>query len=268
MSSETLPVAGPEKTRPAADGSYPAAALEKVCREHKLTEKQIRFLLLFYENGRNAVAAYHRAYGITKAKASAHWVQVAASKALRRENVRAAMEEIESVLMAPVFETAMQLAGITRARIMLELAKIGFANIEDYTILQLDGSRVIDFSTATRDQLAAVQEITVETYTEGQGEKARQVKRTRLKLHAKREALIAMGKQVGMFVDHKHLTIDADSPEKAKKREADRLAILELAKEMERRTLLEVRASSVETTDPATATQPQPAGPQKTPSGA
>jgi len=60
---------------------------------------------------------------------------------------------------------------------------IGFANIADLTTLDDDGHRVINLDNATRDQLAAVQEMTVDYYTEGKGKDALRVKRVKVKLH-------------------------------------------------------------------------------------
>lgn len=235
-----------------ADDAFPTAAIQQLCADRKLTERQARFVLLFFRNGRSAVRAYIDAYAV-KVKADGRWVRKSAAETLRSPRVRAVMAEIENrILPKEVYETAIQLAGITRERIMVELAKIGFANLDDYTTVQPDGTRVIDFSMATRDQMAAVQEITVETYTEGHGEDAREVKRTKLKLHPKREALIAMGKQIGMFVDRRHVQVDVnDTPQAKAQREEDRQQLLRLAKDIEQRKLLDLKAASVELSEPS-----------------
>lgn len=90
--------------------------------------------------------------------------------------------------------------GVTAERVLIELCRIGFANIEDYTTLdQATGLRVADFTRCDRDQLAAVQEITVEDVNLGAGESARVGQRCRLKLHSKREALLDIGKHLGMW---------------------------------------------------------------------
>ena len=58
---------------------------------------------------------------------------------------------------------------------------------------------MIDLSTATRDQLAALTEITVEDYTDGRAEDAREVKRVRIKMADKRAALELLGRHLGLW---------------------------------------------------------------------
>jgi hypothetical protein len=68
-------------------------------------------------------------------------------------------------------------------------------NMQDYIRIGRDGSPVLDFENLTRDQAAALQEVTVETYMEGRGENAREVKKVRFKLADKRAALVDLGRQ-------------------------------------------------------------------------
>jgi phage terminase small subunit len=58
-----------------------------------------------------------------------------------------------------------------------ELRKIAFANMADYVRAQASGDSYLDFSMLTRDQAAALQEVTVDTYVEGHGEDPRDVRR-------------------------------------------------------------------------------------------
>jgi hypothetical protein len=93
---------------------------------------------------------------------------------------------------------------ITVDRILVELSKIGFSNILDYMKVQ-GPDAFVDLSTLTRDQAAAIQEITVEDYRDGRGEDARDVRRVKFKLADKRAALAEMGKHLGMFKElHEH----------------------------------------------------------------
>ena len=64
-----------------------------------------------------------------------------------------------------------------------------------------DGSLVLDFEILTRDQAAALQEVTVETYMEGRGKNAREVKKVRFKLAGKRAALVDLGRYHKLFTD-------------------------------------------------------------------
>src|SRR5208283_714778 len=82
-----------------------------------------------------------------------------------------------------------------------ELAKIGFANMQDYMGSTPGGGPYLDFSKLTRDQAAALAEVTVDDFVDGRGENARAVKRVKFKLHDKRAALVDLGGHLGMFQD-------------------------------------------------------------------
>ncbi len=114
--------------------------------------------------------------------------------------------------MPAIIQHAIDLAGITKASIMLELAKKGFANMEDYTRLLTTGERVIDMSNCSRDQLAAVQEIVVKDFKDRGGENVREVRRIKLKLYGKLGALVEMGREIGMFVEKKRSRSGAGAP--------------------------------------------------------
>jgi phage terminase small subunit len=94
---------------------------------------------------------------------------------------------------------------ITKDRIVDELAKIGFANMLDYMRAGLDGDPYLDFSGLTRDQAAALSEVTVEDFRDGRGEDARDVRRVKFKLHDKKGALVDLAKMLGFVVEkHEH----------------------------------------------------------------
>jgi len=97
---------------------------------------------------------------------------------------------------------------ITQDAVLKELAKIGFANMSDYMKPGIDGDPVLDFSQITRDQAAALTEVTVEDFKDGRGEDARDVRRIKFKLADKRAALVDMGKHLGMFKDKVELSGD------------------------------------------------------------
>lgn len=116
-----------------------------------------------------------------------------ASRLSRKEQVRARVDEI---LAAGATQ-----AGVTVQRIVEELAKVGFANMHDYMRVGPDGNPVLDFGRLTRDQAAALGEVTVEDFRDGRGEDAREVRRVKFKLHDKLSALEKLGKHLGMFSD-------------------------------------------------------------------
>ncbi len=90
-------------------------------------------------------------------------------------------------------------AEVTADRVVTELAKLGFASMLDYITVQPDGTAVVSLSTLTREQAAAIQEITVEEYTDGKAGEARPVKRVRLKLVDKKGSLELLGRHLGIF---------------------------------------------------------------------
>lgn len=84
---------------------------------------------------------------------------------------------------------------ITQDGVVFELARIGFANMKDF-IDPETGLPVADFRTIPRDQMAAVQSVTVENFRLRDGG---QRTKTTFKLNDKRAALELIGKHLGMF---------------------------------------------------------------------
>lgn len=101
---------------------------------------------------------------------------------------------------------------ITQDRVLQELAKLGFANMADYMSIGAGGAPVLDFSKLTRDQAAALVEVTVEDFVDGRGEDARDVRRVKFKLADKRAALVDMGKHLGMFIERKEVSGPGGGP--------------------------------------------------------
>lgn len=103
-------------------------------------------------------------------------------------------------------------AEITIARVVTELGKIGFANMADYMKAGPDGDPYLDFSKLSRDEAAALTEVTVEDFKDGRGDDARDVRRVKFKLADKRAALVDIGKHLGMFTDRIEHTGKAGGP--------------------------------------------------------
>jgi phage terminase small subunit len=113
-----------------------------------------------------------------------------------------ASENLSKPYIAAAIDDAMAKdPGVTRTRIVDELAKIGFSNIQDYMGLTHDGDAHFDLSSLEAGQAAAIQEITVDTYREGRGGNAGDVKRVKIKLHDKLSALEKLGRALAMFTD-------------------------------------------------------------------
>jgi len=118
------------------------------------------------------------------------------------ENLR--KPEIEKAVQAAQAERFSRVE-LTGQMVIDELRKLGFANMQDYMASTPEGDPFLDFSMLTRDQAAALQEVTVEDYMEGRGDDARKVKRVKFKLADKRAALVDLGKHLKVIVDrHEH----------------------------------------------------------------
>ena len=85
--------------------------------------------------------------------------------------------------------------------VIRELAKIGFANMLDYITIGNDGDPYVDLSKLTREQAAAIGEVTVEDFIDGRGEDARSVRKIKFKLADKRGALVDLGRHFALFTD-------------------------------------------------------------------
>jgi phage terminase small subunit len=84
---------------------------------------------------------------------------------------------------------------VTAARVVTELAKIAFANMQDY--LPRPGE-TLDVHRLDQDRMAAVEVITIDEFVDPAGVVHR---RTHLKLHDKLAALTSLARHLGMFID-------------------------------------------------------------------
>jgi len=124
---------------------------------------------------------------VAKAAERAGYTREAAYRALRRADVAHAID----LALA-------ERPGITRARIIEELARIAFANMGDY--VEVSGGHVVvaDHKELTAEQLSVISEIG-ETVTEHGGS-------IRVKLHDKLGALEKLGKVLRMFVERQEIS--------------------------------------------------------------
>ena len=91
---------------------------------------------------------------------------------------------------------------VTYDKLIREMAKIAFSSLADYGRFdEASGDFIFKLGDADPDELAALGEITVETYLEGRGEDAQEVKRVRVKPYNKLGALEALMKHAGLSKD-------------------------------------------------------------------
>ncbi len=109
--------------------------------------------------------------------------KVTASRLLTKANVKARIAELAK-------QHADKL-DLKAEKVLRELSLMAFSNMMDYIKTNAEGDAFIDLSALTRDQTAAIQEITVE--------ETGKVTRTKLKLADKREPLELLGRHLRLF---------------------------------------------------------------------
>jgi len=158
-----------------------------------LTDKQEAFCRSYMETN-SATASYRKVYDCKNMKDNV--IHVKAFELLNSGKVAVRLQILK--------DAAAKRNDITVDRVLKELALIGFSNMMDYISVQ-NGGAFVDLSKLTREQAAAIGEVTSEVYMEGDGDEAKAVKRTKFKLVDKRAALVDMGKHLGMFVERKEI---------------------------------------------------------------
>ena len=73
----------------------------------------------------------------------------------------------------------------------------------DYMRIGPSGDPVLDFSQLTREQAAALTEVTVDDYVDGRGEDAREVRKVKFKLGDKRASLMDIAKLFGWIIERR-----------------------------------------------------------------
>ena len=131
----------------------------------KLTPKQARFVQEYLIDLNAAQAAIRAGYSAKTARVIGH-------ENLTKPDIAAAIEKA----MAERAERT----ELTADWVVDELRKIAGANMADYMKSTPEGLSVVDFSGLTRDQTAALSQVTVEDVAGG--------KRVQFKLHDKRAA--------------------------------------------------------------------------------
>jgi phage terminase small subunit len=104
--------------------------------------------------------------------------------------------------IAELGKEAAQGAVMTAQAVLEELTKLACANMQDFVG---DDDVTLSIASLNQSRAAAIQEYTVEHYTEGQGEQAKPVKKIKLKLADKLRALELLGKHHALFTErHVH----------------------------------------------------------------
>jgi phage terminase small subunit len=155
----------------------------------KLTTQQAKFLQTYLSNGSNGADAYRTAYNTSMPPQRC---AQEANKLLKNPKIAPIIAQAEQRAENAI-ERAIENYAVSRERNVAELARLAYANLAHYTRPE-GGDRVIDLSNASVDQLAALQEITVEELAGGR-------RRTRVKLHDKKAAIAELNHMNGWVVD-------------------------------------------------------------------
>ena len=123
---------------------------------------------------------------------------VRASQLLRNRKVQG--------LLAKLTKKHADKLDLSAEKVLSELSSMGFSNMLDYIKPTEEGSAYVHLSNLTREQSAAIQEVTVDEYVEGKGKHARKVKRTKLKLVDKIRSLELLGKHLKLFTERVEVT--------------------------------------------------------------
>ena len=94
------------------------------------------------------------------------------------------------------------------AEILNEFRKVAFYNLSDYGEVDKDGYFEVNLSDVTREQMAAIGEFVIETYHEGRGPEAREVKKIKFKPLDKLAALEKLARHLGLFNDKLALSVE------------------------------------------------------------
>lgn len=142
-----------------------------------LTHKQQRFVEEYLVDGNGRRAAIAAGYSEATATEMAH-------ENLSKPHVAGVIEEKRRAVAERL--------EITPEKVMAELAKLAFVNMQDFA--RAGG----DWTKLTRAQMAAITEIHLEERTEIDGDRPATVRVAKIKLADKKGALVDLGKFLGM----------------------------------------------------------------------
>lgn len=145
-------------------------------------DKHRKFVAAYLKNQSGHDAAIAAGY-------SAKTADQAASRLLRNAKIRAAIEK------------ALMKLELSADRVLQEIKLHAFSNMQDYTSQEQDGLIRVNIDHSNRDQMAAIQELTVdETGGSGDGER-KAVQRVRFKLTDKTKNLEMLAKHFELLTE-------------------------------------------------------------------
>lgn len=189
---------------------------EPLWHSHDWSGQEVMFAETYLRTG-DAAKAYRIAFDVDRQHDRRAWLyaSVAGRTLLNKPFMRDYIDECQATLKARMV--------YNRENILEELAKLAFANVTDFTVLQRDGTMVTDLSGASREQLAAIADLTIETFMVGKGDDAQEVRSVKVKLAPKIAALELLGKHYKMWTDRVEVDGDTDVAEEMRRARAERV---------------------------------------------
>lgn len=97
---------------------------------------------------------------------------------------------------------------VTKEMVATEIAKSAFTSMADFLRVSEDGDPILDLSRANANQLAAIQEVTIEDFKDGRGENARDVRKVKFKLYDRNKAGMDLARLLGFYVEKRETASD------------------------------------------------------------
>jgi phage terminase small subunit len=153
-----------------------------VDENRELTTHEDNFCREYILCGEKAAEAYRKS-GLCKPETKDASVWQAASRLLMRIKVQSRIQELK----AQAFEKSQ----LSVEAVVAELAKLAFSNMLDYVRVDSEGLAAVDLSKLTRDQAAAISEITSEELPRGKDEDGEPIRiiKTKIKTADKHQSL-------------------------------------------------------------------------------
>jgi len=160
-------------------------------KSNSLTDKQ-RLFVREYLKDMNATHAYLRAgYKVAENVAAA-----SATRLLRNVKV--------SAMLQKSLGKRLNKLEITNDAVLQEIAKMAFSNMRDFIDIQPDGTAKVNLANMTREQAAAIQEMSYEEgvgTADGEVDRKQVVRKVKFKLAEKIRSLELLGKYLKLFND-------------------------------------------------------------------
>lgn len=177
-------------------------SIELSWRAHDWTADEIQFASQMLQHGdvvRARASIYRESDGSKPSRVTCLRL---GEEMLEKPHIRQYIEYVRGKMRASM--------EVSKERILEELALLAYSNQADFVVIQEDGSFYTDLSGLTREQMAAIQEISVDTYYEGRGEEAVPVKSVKIKLAPKIAALELLGKHKNLWAPDKMGIVGGD----------------------------------------------------------